>query len=516
MSASREKKQRQGGGPSEKALQADQKQAEYKRKVRTYTGIGVVVVILVAALLIWNSGFFQGRAAAATVGGEKLSAAEMSYYYYASRTIYTYMGLDTTVPDDEQMYNEEEGITFHDQILADALEGAQSTQALYDAALEDGYTQANIQEQLDAYLDSFKSSATASGYSYKSYLVANYGKFMTPGIFEELLAKELLASQYATDTRQEYYDSYTMEQLEDFYQENKDDLDQFEYSYLYFTAGDVDETDEDGNELSEEEIEELEEQALADAKAQAEQAQQAYEDGGEIADLIEEMEPNGSGDHTVADGISSVASAYRDELLELEEGESVIVENGESGYYMLVSHGRSRSEDLTADVRHILIRAETTQDEEGATVEPTKPAWTEAESKAEEILAEFEAGAQTAEAFGELANQYSDDGGSNTTGGLYEKIARDDSYVEEFLEWIFADGRQAGDTGIVRHEGDPESTSAYWGYHVMYFQGWDEAEWVLSAREQKSQEEATSWQEELLESGDYETAVLDGAKYLGA
>ena len=61
MSASREKKQRQGAGPSEKATQANQERAAYKRKARIYTIIGVVVVVLVAALLIWNSGLFQSR-----------------------------------------------------------------------------------------------------------------------------------------------------------------------------------------------------------------------------------------------------------------------------------------------------------------------------------------------------------------------------------------------------------------------------------------------------------------------
>ena len=91
MSAAREKKQRQGSGPSDKAAQANQKQAAYKRKVRTYTSIGVVVAVLVAALLIWNSGFFQSRALAATVGDNELSAAELSYYYYDVRYPYTIM-----------------------------------------------------------------------------------------------------------------------------------------------------------------------------------------------------------------------------------------------------------------------------------------------------------------------------------------------------------------------------------------------------------------------------------------
>ena len=165
MSASREKKQRQGG-ISDKVTQADQKQAAYKRKVRTYTAIGVVVVVLVAALLIWNSGFFQSRATAATIGGEKLTAAELSYYYYDQRYTYVYAGLiDTSVPDDEQILNEEEGTTYHDFFVEQAIASAQSVQARYDAALEAGYTEADIQDDLDATMESLESSAASQGSS---------------------------------------------------------------------------------------------------------------------------------------------------------------------------------------------------------------------------------------------------------------------------------------------------------------------------------------------------------------
>ena len=231
MSASREKKQRQGSGPSDKAAQANQKQAAYKRKVRTYTSIGVVVAVLAAALLIWNSGFFQSRALAATIGDNELSAAELSYYYYDVRYPYTiYSMIDTSVPDDEQIYDEEEGTTYHDFFLEEALSAAQSELALYDAAIAAGYSQEDIQDDLDASIASFQSAAASSNYSYRSYLVSRYGKFMTPSIFERLLARTLLASLYANDMGQEFYDSYSTEDLEAYYEEHADDVDDFEYS----------------------------------------------------------------------------------------------------------------------------------------------------------------------------------------------------------------------------------------------------------------------------------------------
>lgn len=519
MSASREKKQRQGGGPSEKAMQASQKQAAYKRKVRTYTAIGIVVVVLVAALLIWNSGFFQGRALAATVGDTQLNAAELSYYYYNERYMYAAYGMiDTSLPDDEQIYNEEEGTTYHDYFLEQALLAAQSDQSLYDAAIQDGYTQEDIQEDLDASIASARTSASNSGYSYRSYLVSRYGKLMSPSIYERLLAKSLLASLYTQDKTQEFYDSYTAEELEAHYQEHADEFDEFVYSYLSFTP-ETEESAEEGEQTeaqTEDQTEAELEAALAAAQEQAQAALAAYEQGTEVADLIEQFSPAASSDHTTVTGSDSIAETYRDELLELGENQGAVVENGDEGYYLVIFHSRSRNEDLTADVRHILVRAETGTDEEGNVTEPSDETWEAALAEAEDILAQYEAGELTAEAFGALANEYSDDTGSNTTGGLYEAVARTDSYVPEFLDWIFADGRQVGNTGIVRHEGDVESSGSYWGYHIMYFQDWNEAEWILDVRNAMSQEEITALQDGLLENDAYATSVADGAKYLGA
>ena len=68
MSASREKKQRQGAELSPKEIKAREEEARRQRNTKIYIAIGAVVVVLVAALLIWNTGIFQRGATAATVG----------------------------------------------------------------------------------------------------------------------------------------------------------------------------------------------------------------------------------------------------------------------------------------------------------------------------------------------------------------------------------------------------------------------------------------------------------------
>ena len=101
-------------------------------------------------------------------------------------------------------------------------------------------------------------------------------------------------------------------------------------------------------------------------------------------------------------------------------------------------------------VRHILIQPEDTEDD---------ASWEEARKKAEDILAQWEAGEATEDSFAQLAEEYSEDPGSATNGGLYEEVAPDEM-VEAFDEWCFDASRESGDTGIVETP---------YGYHVMYF-----------------------------------------------
>ena len=79
-------------------------------------------------------------------------------------------------------------------------------------------------------------------------------------------------------------------------------------------------------------------------------------------------------------------------------------------------------------------------------------------------MAEYEAGEQTEEAFAALAEQYSEDSGSNQNGGLYENVYKG-RMVPEFDAFCF-EGHEEGDTAIVYGE-----STGYAGYHVMYYVG---------------------------------------------
>ena len=522
MSASREKKQRQSAGPSERALQAQQQQAARKQKTIAYTVIGVVIAVLVAALLIWNTGFFQARATAATVGGKELTAAELSYYYYGSRNSYAssytaYLsGFDANLPDDEQSYPYEENVTLRDYLLEDALNSAKESAAMADEARKNGHTEAEVKGILDAQIQSLKARAAAYNYSYSTYLKAVYGPYMSTGVFERLLTQDLLANLAYSDKGAELSDSYSEADLRAYYEEedHADSLDTFEYSYLYFTPAAVEEKDEDGNALDEDTVAELKEAALADAGKNAEEALEAVKSGGSISVQAGKYDLADSNyrDHVTTVGVTSAPAVVRDKLLSMKEGDVELVENNDSGYYVVTLHSRELVEAPTKDVRHILIMAETTTDEDGNVVAPTDEAWAAARQKIEAIQAEYEAGARTEESFAALANEKSDDG-DGTTGGLYPEIDINDNYVPEFLEWIFADGRSAGDTGIVQHIAGDSDGNKYWGYHFMYLVGDNEPVWMSSVRNTLITTERAAWLKEL--TSNYETALAGGAESIG-
>lgn len=516
MSASREKKQRQSAGPDQKTVKVQQEQAARKRTTIIYSVIAAVIAVLVAALLIWRSGFFQARASAATLGSDTLSTAELSFYYYDARrntAMYSSYGIgnfDTTKSDEEQFYNEGTGQTYRDYFLEEALKNAQQHKALAEEALKAGHTEAEVKESVDAYVDSFKSQAASSGYSYASYLRANYGPYMSVSVFEKLYTRYQLASLAASDKYEELYSSYTQEDLDAYYKDNADSLDTIEYSHLYFPAATVETKDADGNDLAEDEVSKLKEEALADAKEKAEDALKAVEDGSTFQSQIDKYELTTGGDHVSAVGTSTINSSYRDQLLALGKNDVELVEN-ENGYYVVSLHDRFLSEEPTRDVRHILARAESTTDDDNKLVAPTDEAWAAAKAKMDEIQAAWDASGKTEDDFAKLANEKSDDG-DGTTGGLYERNT-EGYFVPEFNDWVFDSSRKPGDVGMVQHSAEEGATSGYYGYHLIYYVGENEPVWKGTARSTLANEAQQSWIDTL--SADYTTALTNGAEYLG-
>ncbi len=116
-------------------------------------------------------------------------------------------------------------------------------------------------------------------------------------------------------------------------------------------------------------------------------------------------------------------------------------------------------EDVSVDVRHILIYADTNGPEEDGYPTPTEEDWENCRKEAQALMDQWLKDGASESTFANMANQYSEDKDTNTIGGLYEDIY-DGQYPDGFNDWCFDSIRQGGDYGLVK--------SSY-GYHLMYF-----------------------------------------------
>lgn len=116
-------------------------------------------------------------------------------------------------------------------------------------------------------------------------------------------------------------------------------------------------------------------------------------------------------------------------------------------------------DDTFVDVRHILLMVEGGTTGEDGTTTYTDEEWEACRLKAQAVLDEWLAGAKTEDSFAALATEKTEDPGSQSTGGLYEKVYPG-QMVTAFNDWCFDASRQPGDYGLVKTE---------YGYHVMYF-----------------------------------------------
>lgn len=511
MSASREKKQRQGSEPviSSRAQEEQEKEAKRKRNTIVYSIIGAVVVILAAILLIWDSGVVQRSATVATIDGEKVTASQVAYYYYNNSVMstaqtYAQMGWSAYYPyqasqsPKAQVITEDVismlglpeeyvGKTYHDYFLDNALNSLRQEYALRAAAKEAGYTLSSdgkaavdsTLEGLDSTLDSYMEQYGAN-LSRTSYLQQVYGKSMSVSKFRTCLENAQLASEFY-DANFDALADYTDEELDAYYQENADSLKTVRYYWRSFDGSVEETTDADGNTV--EATEEETEAAMAAAKEAAEAAQaQAEAD----LDAVRRSE-----DYTVSDGVPSASSYYYDWLIsaDRQQGDTEIFE-GTSSYYLLVFDESYRDERPTVDVRHILVKAgheddPATEDVDESREDPTDEDYEAARQKALEILEQWKSGAATEESFAALAEEYSADSGSNTNGGLYEQVAPG-SMIANFNDWIFDDARVSGEVS------DPiqNTESSTKGWHLIYFIGQDEPVWKTTVRE-------ALWAEEL-------------------
>ena len=485
MSASSKKKLRneqQTAKMTEKQV-AEQKEA---KKLTLYTTIFVVVlaVMVVFAIAIGvtrsisNSGVRERNTVALTVGDHEISYAELSYFYMSAINNFNsnygnyaaMMGLDTSKPLDEQVINNDTGLTWADDFLNTAKDNARSVYAMADAAEAAGFTLSEDElAEIDTSISNMKMYATLYGYSStKDFLKAQYGSGATEESYKQYVTVNTLANAYYNSYSSSL--TYTDADLRAAESENYDKYSSFTYNTYYLAASKFQAEDEDDSNKAVKDAEEAANSLIGEDVATVADFDAA------IAALDINKDTEASSTAYTDQQYASVSTTVRDWITDSarKEGDKTVIANTTTstdddgnetkttlGYYAVFFTGSNDNTFPLVNVRHILVKFEggTTDSTTGTTTysDEEKNA---AKEKAEEILDEWMSGDATEDSFAALANEKSDDG-DGTTGGLYENVYPG-QMVSSFNDWCFDASRQSGNTGIIESE---------YGYHVMYFVG---------------------------------------------
>lgn len=505
MSASREKQLRQEnvGQPDPKTIREAQQRKSEKRSNVLYGAIAAVFVVVALASLVWRSNIIPRSATAAVIDGEKYTAAEVSFYYqnayrnfYSNNYYYMSYGLLSLNPNadlktqelsenDAAMLGVEAGGTWHDFFVDQALDQMAAVQNGLKKAQEEGFTYpAGVQAQYQDSMESLKSTAAASGVSVSQYLANIFGSTMTEKVYGEQLNRMLQYDAYT----QAYSDSLVYDEatLKETYEADRNSYDKVAYEAVTITGAAASTKDADGNTV--EATDEEKEAAKTAAKTAADNMLAAYQAGEKLETLAE---GNEKATYVDNDGVSYTGDVLTDWLFneDRKDGDTAVLESGTT-YYVAVFHDRFLEEYPTIDIRHILIQpaAGTLAEGDEGYEDEQAQLKADAKAKAEEILAQWQAGDATEDSFAALAMENSADG-SKYVGGLYTQVYQG-QMVDAFNDWCFDASRKSGDTGIV------ETT---YGYHVMYFVGTDEPKWKIQVREDLADEDLNTWYAEKTE-----------------
>lgn len=513
-------------GLTEKEKKALKEAAAKKRNKILGIIVGVVAVVLVAALLVWNSGLIPRHTTALEVNGHKYTVADMEFFYrqivnsaYQQEesmiSFYQQMGQEMTHSFDPtqdlttQYVDEEKTQSYRDFFLEQTKEQVVRMTALVDAANAEGYTpDEETQESMDHLLSDLDADLRENNFSGReAYFRVYFDRSINSKVYEKNMKLSMLASDYESAKRASLTE-YTDDDLKAYYDENSALYNSYDYDYAYFDGQPAIEPAEDGT--TPEATDEQKAEAMAAAKEKAEGLLQAAKDAqtatlaeGESRQSFAQVAVAYTTDNTVRSRILGKTiqnTPYGEWVMDpaRKDGDTEMFESEGNGYYVAQFHDAYFYDEPTVDVRHILVKAETDEDakvNEYNVPVPSQAQMDAAHDKAEELMKEFNAKAtdeKTAAAFGEMAEEYSDDGRKDddtlyTSGGLYEKVHKGDM-VQNFNDWIFDASRKEGDVGLVENKGP-----GYYGWHVVYFQASHEPEWLAQVRTDKSNADLTAW-----------------------
>lgn len=511
----------------EKAAKKNAKKSPQAAKAKKIIGKVVAIVLAVAVCLAALYGIFnffglpQKVLTAAKIGDERVTLAKYNYYYmelymrtynqsksydsqYGAGYGAMYTGYDSSKSPMEQEYPgtlegfDGETPTWADAFRIQALTHMQTYMAYSKLATEAGVTLDEDElAEIDEYIESARSSATSNDYSLDRFLTKNYGKGVNEKLVREVLEEQQLAYKYAQQKQEDVQNAITDAQIDEEYAANTADYAILTVHGFVVTA----DTSAIADDATEDEKTAATEAAMAEAKTKAEgymanvnsaetllaQAKAYNSTATESSVTLENV--TGA---TLTSSFSQTASDWAF-AAERAVGDVTVVETSRG--YAVLYMAQLPHKDMTkaVDVRHILVQFKTSTDDSGNAVALTDSEKAVYYQQAQAIYKQYLEN-PTEDNFATLANNNSDDSGSNTNGGLYEEVHVGDM-VTEFNDWCFAPERKPGDTDIVE-------TSI--GYHIMYYVGNNHEEtWKSTVRSTLANNEVTAFDDDIVNGDTY-------------
>lgn len=238
---------------------AERKQREIERqkedkkfKIVSVCVIAVVAIAILAAIIVpsilkkknMNSTYV-------VIGDREVTQLEYDYYYKASvnsflasyASFLPYLGLDTNVSYDEQIYDEATGLTWKDEFDRMAVLNMQQIFALSKEAKEKGFTYDSSAE-LSTHKENLENAAKELNMSLSEYYKDSFGENATISNMEEIILEGIYANAYKNELNAQ--NEPTAEEVDAYYAENKANFDSVDYRSFVFTApSTADSTEED-------------------------------------------------------------------------------------------------------------------------------------------------------------------------------------------------------------------------------------------------------------------------------
>lgn len=514
----------------------------------------VLCAVIVLGVVAFSLNYYGALQRVIKIGGvgsdQSVTIAEYEYYYmraynqvryqaqYYQYYYQTSNGYDLSLTPEEQTQTTKDAdgkeITWAEKLHEDTLEIIQLHKAYYNEALKMGLKltkadEAFIDKQIEDLRDEAKSAGSNSSssnsenkvtYSLNAYLRKVYGGSINERFLRKQLKIQVLAQKYLTERTNEIAKDYDQKDIDAEYKKDTTAYDFATFRAYTFKTTELTKEDKETDDA----LKARQAKANAEVKKNANDFYNAVTNDATFTAKAKELNKD-TADYNVDKETkysmlkSTAQSTFSEDAAKwlfdssTKVGSKKLFSDEENGKYIVVLALSKPHQEQTVTARHILFQ---TKDQSSGN-DLSEEEIAKKKNQAEDVLKKFNEGDKTEDSFAALSNEYNEDTGSSSNGGLYEHIYPG-QMVTEFNDWVFDANRKAGDVELVETD---------YGYHIIYFVAKDGKDYYDSAiRSSKANKDIETETKALQEGKDYvvglgprrmnyaEKRVLKKIKYL--